>query len=381
MGDQRDEVVDLLDEPTVERVMRLALNDEAAELKEWRHEPLYSPAGGYVYRVSGNAQCGENAVPWTVVLKKPFQSIGLGTPFGGQREAMIYGSGFLETLSGNLVAPKCFGVTNLDDGGHWIWLEWIQSDDVGEWSLDQYAEVARSFGQFNGTFASGTALPDWPWMQGPVQVHEYVAQFAPEPAIVAETIEYWQTDLDLAPNLADRTVELHANRQALLTALDNVPKCMCHGDADRRNLIVRRNELGEREFVAIDWAICGLSVLGDDIHRLVHSAVMFSEVDHTDLLALEKSAFDAYLAGLEDVGWKGDERLVRLGFAASSALQSGIVVLGIVMHLLRDEGWRKIYEEFLRSPFPEIVETMRALLSYQLGLASEAITLISDLGL
>ena len=142
-----------------------------------------------------------------------------------------------------------------------------------------------------------------------------------------------------------------------------------HGDADRRNLLFRRNAAGEEELVAIDWVFAGLSVMGADVQNLVVSAVAFSQIDAAEIGMLGEVAYDGYLRGIVEAGWRGDERPIRLGYAASSALIWGIVLCGTLMSRLRNQQPRK----------REIVDITMMVLEYELQLAEEAKALIAGL--
>lgn len=52
--------------------------------------------------------------------------------------------------------------------------------------------------------------------------------------------------------------------------------------------------------------------------------MIWFRVDAQEARRFGELAFAGYLAGLRRAGWQGDERLVRFGFAASSALRWGI---------------------------------------------------------
>jgi thiamine kinase-like enzyme len=83
-------------------------------------------------------------------------------------------------------------------------------------------------------------------------------------------------------------------------------------DAFRKNLFDRGGET-----VAIDWSYVGLAPIGAEVGHLVMGSVAFAEHGH-DTRALAAASLDAYLAGLRESGWRGDERDVREGFALSA---------------------------------------------------------------
>lgn len=130
--------------------------------------------------------------------------------------------------------------------------------------------------------------------------------------------------------------------------------------------------------MAFDWALAGLSVLGDDVHRLIHSAVMFAKVDSENLKELEQLAYSSYINNLSDAGWKDDDRVVRLGFTTSSVVQSFIVILAGLMSRLREKKWIALYEEFLECQFSEMLVRILSLFEYQMDLAGETTRLMKE---
>lgn len=110
----------------------------------------------------------------------------------------------------------------------------------------------------------------------------------------------------------------------MLAAVDRLPQSFVHGDANRRNLFARRSTTGEAETVAIDWAIAGVLPLGGALPLLVTASVLWAqEVGPDDLGELADQCLAGYVAGLGDVGWHGDPRVVAAGFAATAALRHG----------------------------------------------------------
>ena len=100
-------------------------------------------------------------------------------------------------------------------------------------------------------------------------------------------------------------------------------------DAFRRNLFIRHDGQGESEVVAVDWTYVGIGALGEDLVSLVHGSLAFSEVAIAEARNLDALCMEGYLEGLNDVGWRGDPRQVRLGYAAGSAMIFGIGYTGM----------------------------------------------------
>ena len=120
----------------------------------------------------------------------------------------------------------------------------------------------------------------------------------------------------------------------------------------------------------MDWAFLGPGPLGAEVGTLLGASLAFAELDGESTREAERAVYEAYVAGLRDVGWEGDERLVRVGYAASTALRWGTCPtwLGVV-HDEKRHAWA---EQFCGRPMAEIVEGWVALTRYTLELAEEA---------
>lgn len=73
--------------------------------------------------------------------------------------------------------------------------------------------------------------------------------------------------------------------------------------------------------ILIDWAYCGLGVLGEDPGNFVPDAILDGFVTADRGAELERMVWDGYLAGLADASWAGDERAVGFAFAATPWLK------------------------------------------------------------
>ncbi|HEV2121479.1 MAG TPA: hypothetical protein VGW38_01730, partial [Chloroflexota bacterium] len=119
-------------------VLGHAISDAGASHVQTLHGGTGGGTGG-VYRVAGTATDHGQIVTWSVVLKvlRPpagHRIVGMTAAPAGwatdpghysywPREALAYRSGLLESLPGNIGAPRCFGVEDRPDGAIWLWLE------------------------------------------------------------------------------------------------------------------------------------------------------------------------------------------------------------------------------------------------------------------
>jgi hypothetical protein len=150
---------------------------------------------------------------------------------------------------------------------------------------------------------------------------------------------------------------------------------MCHGDADRRNLFTRTTA-GITETVAIDWGCAGPRAVGTDLTSLVFGSMMWArDRAPVELPALDGHCFTGYLAGLRAAGWTGDERLVRLGFAATAALQFCVLAAAIIWGFASDDERPRI-EAAVGMSLEAILDRHAAMQPFVLDLADEARTLL-----
>ena len=114
-------------------------------------------------------------------------------------------------------------------------------------------------------------------------------------------------------------VGLWERRSQLADELREGPRCFCHNDAFRRNLLLRRTRSG-MEFVAIDWAFAGESAVGEEIAKMVITSLIYLERPASDMRALYETVYNGYLAGLRAAGWTGEASRVRRNYRAAALL-------------------------------------------------------------
>ena len=180
----------------------------------------------------------------------------------------------------------------------------------------------------------------------------------------------------LSPTVRERVVRLWADREALLAALDSLPHTFCHRDAFRPNLFLRRDADGHKQTVAIDWAFAGAGPVGEEIAPLIAMRPA-GGLEPYDPASLERSVFTGYLRGLREAGWRGDERLVRFGYAATAALRYTFLTVAEMQSEAFDESRYAEVERRRGRPIEVVMGRQAALVSYLLGLADEARALLA----
>jgi hypothetical protein len=306
----------------LEGPVRSVLADPGAHLDEWRFEPVaydfLNPSSGGVYRVGGTASGRE----WRLVLKvtqapqgvAPELAEALREAVRWDRELLAYETGFLGRLGGGLVAAACHGSARRDDATGWLWLEDLGGAPAPS-SLADWSRVAHALGRFNGVFLGAGAVPDEPWL-GRRWLRVWVTDVTPH--------SFWDASRVPAEHpLRERLLALWAARETLLAAVEALQPTCCHLDAHHRNLFLRGDDV-----VAIDWGLVGLAPPGEEPASTLVGTVAAGEFPAEDVRALADALYDAYLEGLRAAGWRGDERDVRLAFAAAAGLRAFSVLAG-----------------------------------------------------
>ncbi len=368
-----------INEATLTRLVRNAINNDAAEITTWTYKPIYGGAGviANIYRFSGIAKAQDKDIPWSLILKACRLDAGEADPtntYYWQREALAYESGFLQQLKGEVVAPRCFTVERPGEGEAWLWLEEVRDLYGTTWPIERYKLVARHLGLFNGRYLTQEPMPQASWFSRH-WLRALLMQTTPVMARFTELLQYPLAQHFYPPEIAQAYIQLWQKRERLLTTLEHLPQTLCHRDAFQRNLFAHRGQDGKEQTVAIDWADVGIGAIGEELVSFVISDVAFYDRNVEELPMLDQSAFDGYLSGLRAAGWQGPDHLVRLGYAASAPLRYGIGMIQLLPSLL-DETQREYWEKAIGHPLEEFADHDVPIHHFLIALANEAQELI-----
>jgi hypothetical protein len=363
---------------------------------DWRVHPVSGVGGSEMsgglglFRLIGSAQAAGQVYPWSVIVKIVSGSSSSGDPNDTshissawnywKREILAYRSGILSGLAGNLVAPRCYSVTEHPNDEWRIWLEDVRETPT-TWTLKQHGITARHLGQFNGSYLAGQILPlEQPWM--------YRGRARDWITFATSLLEEFQHYARSAPGqrwLTEQTVErmqrLLVNHQSLVTLLDRLPVCLCHHDAFRRNLMMRHGGNTEAQTVAIDWSMLGYGRVGEEIGITTAVGLSWLEVAGDQAQELDRIVFESYVDGLRDAGWQGDVRLARFGYTMTAALVTGVawaMIMGAVV-MSTDEGARGL-TSVIGAPLDDILAQWATVQPFLLDLGDEALRLVDELG-
>jgi hypothetical protein len=363
-----------LDASILRPIIGRALEASVAVPVEWSLVPILAGDGQGlgVFRVSGSARVGGESRAWSVILKvlpgTPGSPTGWNYPV---REALAYERGLLDDLPPGLGAPRCFG--HAEHGGqHFLWLEDLGSDAI-RWRLDDYGKAARALGRFNGAYLIGRSLPVAGWLSQQ-WLRSWLAEGAGAMRELPRFRRHPLVQRVYPREVLDRLLLLWARRDELLDGLDRMPQVLGHNDAFRRNLFLRSERL-----LAVDWAFLGPEPVGAELAPLVTASVAFLGVARDSWRDLEQTAVEAYLHGLQDVGWRGAPDFPRFGFAASSALRYGPGCVRLVLPALLDETLQPGVELVLGIRFHQVLELWAAVCLENARLADDAFTLLATI--
>lgn len=380
-------------------IVRRALGSETAEPRDWTVTSagykLINEVTAGLYRVAGTAHDGDTLVPWSIFLKVLRASSGdssHGTPSGGftpsdepqhwnywKREALLYASGLLDDLAPDLVAPRCFAVTADSPAEASIWLEEIHGVPAADWPVERFGLAACHLGRFQGAYLAGRPLPSYDWLS-----RHGLRQWAPDATYAAPELlrdpAAWQHPL-IRPHLpaeAQRqAIRLWAARDALLDAVERLPRTLCHLDFWPPNLFAGLGAADGHHTVLIDWSFAGLGAPTEDTANLVMDCVWMFKQDPAHLERLEQVIVEGYSAGVHEAGWHGDERLLHFAHAAVTGLRYGLLAGG-VLALAHDTSRHDTMQQWHSLSIEEIIARRCAVIRRSLALGEEAIRVMRD---
>jgi hypothetical protein len=390
-------------------VVREALwNGEAWPLS-WEIESLnwaaVNPATLGLYRLTGRARVGSSEdVGWAAVLKVVGDVDLAGTPLNDgflhdpqdwnywKREAAAFASGLLDGWPGPLVPVRCLAVDERAGGLVWIWLEACGSGQPeGRWTLASQALLAHDLGAFAAQWADrAPSTADYPWLAqrwlrgGMASLRAAGADHAlahdgcwNHPLLAAA----------LPSGTRQRVQQLYDSAEELLSKLESLPTTLTHHDTQASNFFLRDASDAQSRTVAIDWGFLGLAPVGHDLGCHLWSNICTWNVDPRDAADLDRGSTAAYLQGLSDFGWHGDERAVLFARAAAGALATTTMLTTWVSglcdqapHYLSDPGWPEALADKERLSVGTVMEQWAVGFGYALDLGEEAQRLSKVLG-
>jgi hypothetical protein len=287
-----------------------------------------------------------------------------------RREAHVYESGLARLWQPyGIRAPRLLAGVERPDGDVALWLEDVTGEPGPAWPIARHVQHVRRLGAAQGATVE---REDLPWLSRRF-LREYVGARTGGEELLDDD-EAWQQPLvrDHFPaGLRREMVRLHHDRTWFLDVMEALPRAFCHLDQWPAN--VRSDGTGS---VLFDWAFAGDGALGEDLGNYLPDSVFDLFLPAARLPEYAAAAYDAYVHGLRESGWRGDERLVRLGVCASAVKYDWLTAL-----MLARAGEEQLDYGGTRTVPAELRYRERGLtLAFLAGWASEARTLAPSLG-
>ena len=324
MGNDMLEKLLTIDPEILTEVVRQDQTNPTFEITRWTVQRLSdkgirNPDGLWLY--SGEGNDGSQARPWSVVLKiieRTEEEVPVSDYWYWKRELLWVQSGLMERMPGPVKGPRFYRAEETSDGA-WLWQEHLIQQRPGPWSLEDYAFAARQIGLWNGAYACGTHLPDEPWFTRQ-HYRSWYTQTNPE-----KDFNFPLNQKYITGNIRSRYDRLWTERELFYQVLETLPQMFSHFDSQRRNLFIRKGTDDQDELVLVDWALCGLGPLGAEMTLLIGMSAALLDWPSSEVVQLDRVAFETYLQGLAEAGWSGDADKVRLAYTAWLTIWFGAV--------------------------------------------------------
>jgi len=244
-----------------------------------------------------------------------------------RREAEVYAADLAAAYRpAGVDAPR---LLHLDEreGAVLLWLEDVEGFDARDWELDELVAFAGALGRAQGHIAAMGAW-DRPWLS-----QDYLRTYSESKPFDERRFtddSVWSSprvQQHFGP-LREPLTRLRVERDRSYEMAAACPRTLCHLDVWPVNLMRR---LVDGSFVLLDWSFCGAGALGEDIANLVPDSVFDLVRPVEELEELAARAEDAYIDGVFEGGWDGDDRWIRLGIRAAGVKYHWLIGL-----LLRD---------------------------------------------
>ncbi len=195
-----------------------------------------------------------------------------------------------------------------------LWQEEVTGVRGDSWDVATFTELARRLGRAQGVLAAATP-GHAPLSRG--FLRDYLAEKSGSVSygLLGQQHAWNQPRVRAAfpAALAHALAGLHRDQSRLLAWMEAAPRTVAHLDVWPLNVFA-----GADGFGLVDWAFAGDGALGEDPGNLVFDAVLDLLHPTAILPDLDIAVFGGYLDGLNDAGWDGDERQVRLAMCASA---------------------------------------------------------------
>lgn len=260
-------------------------------------EPLHGGTLGDVRLLRGQAQAGEERLPFALVVKTQKQWTRPGDPNSWRREYDLYRASLFADMPQGLQVPPAY-LLETEDGLMRIWMAYVDGrTGATQLNADELALAARRLGWWQAAYHLRGArdlpcLRDFPAVRSSLDFwHGRMAPFLAD----GDKMPGFPDDVRLALlEEADRSA-------ALLERVYSLPLTLCHGDVHHDNLFLTEAD-GETVVMLIDWDTAGYGRMGEDAVDMLMEAFVYSDRAVTEMPVYRARILQAYREGAAESG-------------------------------------------------------------------------------
>lgn len=382
--------------------VRSALHAPEAWPVDWTCEPIrgpgVNPSTAGLYRVRGTARTDARISSWRLVLKVLHLPDLSGTPLETgyisapedwnywRREVLARRSGLPERFTSPVRPVACWATEEVDGTTAWLWLEELEPmPHPPVWTLAGLAAAAHDLGAFAAQgipYLEDLRRMPWAardWLRGWLTT---CVAMGSSHALSHEAC--WTHPLvrnRLPPSVHQSFTALMTVAEPLLGRLDRLPRTVAHRDTQASNLFSETSPHGRRT-VLIDWGFLGDAPIGEDLGHHIALNVYGGVVNPGDAAEHEQTATQAYLAGLREHGWDGNDEDVRFAAVAVGALRmlpfAACHLAGLCPAFGESERWPEATAEEQGRDIGAVMDTWCESVVFLAGMADRATLLLAD---
>lgn len=288
---------------------------------------------------------------------------------GGRHEADLYASGVLEHLRPPMTSAMCSAVVSLDPKSIAIVLEDLRDQYDGDWPISQYLRVSHLLGRFSAMpssfihAAARTVVP-----------RDLLARDAVFASAVA-SISALGRNPTVAARFPRETIErliwLGTTYRHAWQQNHSDPLMVCHGDVQRRNLVV----LDPERVAFLDWANLAMAPPGIDVATLIYYAIAWDDLEVEDLGSFCSAMVASYVDGLREGKWFGKERQVEQSIYGQLIVGLSVLEAANTMRMMTNPTYAADTASRIGRPIEVLIAHRRWLTAELLQLSKDVLSL------
>ncbi|MCR8657363.1 phosphotransferase [Paenibacillus endoradicis] len=274
-----------------------------------------------IYHLHGVVIVEGEQMPWSIILKiikaDSLEKEESTHHNYWQREALVYESKLLDDLPNSIRAPKCYLIEEQQDNTIWMWMERV----IGRYAekSEHFDYIARQLGRFNGDYLTTKEIPNQEWI-----CRNWLRSWITASRMYAPSLEDYSNSLlnDEERNIWDWYQTFSNEIERNLFYLEKLPRVLAHQDMSQMNMFIVENRQLEDELVLIDWQFMSISGVGEDLAKMFGVNMSQGIIPTEKYNIFQENLYEAYINGLHDMGWQGNEQQARYGYCIGTALRS-----------------------------------------------------------